>query len=304
MDTNLLETFAMVADAGGLSAAATMMGVPQSIVSRRIKELEGHCKAPLLYRHGRGVKLTAAGELLYRSARPLLEQFEAVVHSIGDQARRPAGIVSVAVSPAVLHIIGMPLIDEVRAAYPEINVQLLSGYSRYILEWLLQGRIDIGLLSDLGMSTQLNTDMVGEARIVLTARHDFALPVESKPGEISLSLLGNIPLVVPTRGLGLRRSIDMASAKAGVKLNVAYEMDDIGMVRQLVAAGRAASLLTRLATLDEVARGQFIERQLAGHTMKAPSVLGTARNRPITPAMKVVIPILKRVTAKALEQYG
>lgn len=304
MDTNLLETFAMVADAGGLSAAATMMGVPQSIVSRRIKELEGHCKAPLLYRHGRGVKLTAAGEMLYRSARPLLEQFQAVVHSIGDQATRPAGIVSVAVSPAVLHIIGMPLIDEVRTAYPEINVQLLSGYSRYILEWLLQGRIDVGLLSDLGMSTQLNTDLVGEARIVLTARHDFPLPPETRPGEIPLALLGDIPLVVPTRGLGLRRSIDMASAKAGVKLNVAYEMDDIGMVRQLVAAGRAASLLTRLATLDEVARGQFIEKQLGGHTMKAPSVLGTARNRPITPAMKAVIPILKRVTAKALEQYG
>lgn len=304
MDTNLLETFAMVAEAGGLSAAATMLGVPQSIVSRRIKELETHCRAPLLYRHGRGVKMTAAGEMLYRSARPLLEQFEAVIHSIGEQGTRPAGLVSIAVSPAVLNVIGMSLIDEVKAAYPDINLQLLGGYSRYILEWLLQGRIDIGLLSDLGMSTQLNPDLVGEARIVLTARHDFPLPADSKPGEISLAMLAGIPLVVPTRGLGLRRSIDMASAKAGVKLNVAYEMDDIGMVKQLVAAGRAASLLTRLATLDEVARGEFVEKQLMGSTMMASSVLGTARNRPITPAMKAVIPILKRVAAKALEQYG
>lgn len=61
MDVEALRTFVEVADAGGITAAAVRLGVPKSIVSRRLARLEEDLGAQLLARTNRGASLTEAG---------------------------------------------------------------------------------------------------------------------------------------------------------------------------------------------------------------------------------------------------
>lgn len=61
MDIEELRTFVEVADAGGLSSAATRLGLAKSIVSRRISRLESELGVQLLARSTRGAALTEAG---------------------------------------------------------------------------------------------------------------------------------------------------------------------------------------------------------------------------------------------------
>lgn len=300
METKLLDTFIMVADVGNFSAAATMLGVTQSIVSRRIGELESACGARLLYRHGRGVRLTLAGESLYESARPLVAQFASVLEGIASLDAQPSGAVGVAISPSLMSAVGLRLLEEMERLHPQIHLHLVTGYSRYVLEWLLQGRVDIGVLSDAGLSSQLHAEDLGSAPMVLSAHPDFALPASATAGEIKLGQLAGIPLIVPTKGQGLRKYLDVAAAKAGIVLNIAYEIDDISLTKDLIATGKAATVLSRLAIVKEVRAGTLLERRVVAPELRARSTLATALNRPVSAAMKAAITVLKTVTAELL----
>lgn len=301
MDTVLLETFVMVADAGGLSAAGSMLGVPQSIVSRRIKELESICAARLLYRHGRGVRLTPAGERLYQSARPLVAQVAALISSVAEVETQPAGVVTIAVSPSLMSAIGLPLIEALQQRYPRIRPNVISGFSRYIHEWLLQARVDIGVLSDLGLSSQLLAEPLGAVPVVLAAPPAFDLPAA---GEIAFADLARWPLAIPSRGQGLRRHVDLEAAKHGIALDIAYEIDDIWLSKELVLAGKAVSLLPRLAIIKEVAGGTIVERRLRPEEMSASFILVTSRNRPVTAAIKAAVGVLKEVTGATFDRLA
>ncbi|SFM15247.1 LysR family transcriptional regulator [Variovorax sp. OV329] len=299
MDTRILETFLLVAESGGLSSAASILGVPQSQVSRHVKELEESCGAPLLYRHGRGVSLTLAGERLREQLRPLLAQLQETLANVAAQDRKPAGPVDVALSPAFMRAAGLRLLDAMAADYPEVRVRLVSGNSRYVYEWVLHAQVDIGVLSDIGMSSQLLLEELGTARVVLVAHPDFALPdVGAAPAGLS-----GVPLRLPSPGQGLRRHIDIWAARHGVDLNVAYEIDDPDMTREIIATRRAAAIVSRLSIYRELADGTFVERPL-GEELKARTVLATARNRPVTPAMKATIQTLKSVSAQLFAEAG
>jgi len=313
MDTKVLETFLTVAESGGLSAAASVLGVPQSMISRRIKELESECRASLLYRHGRGVKLTAAGETLYASLRPLVEQLKSAVSCVADQDLAPSGAVTIAMSPSFMRGVGLRLLDAMRSRYPDVKVRLVSGYSRYVYEWLLQARVDIGVLSDVGMSAQLVMEDLGSASVVLTASRDFrgtggtggtGGAGGSGIADIGLPELLGLPLVLPSEGQGLRRHLDLWAAKQEIALNVAYEVDDIELAKELVAAGRGVAMLPRPAIHRELASGAFVERSLGPNALRVRSALATARNRPVTAAMKVTTQVLKSVAAEMFSDWG
>lgn len=61
LDIEDLQTFVVVADAGGVSAAARRLGVSKSIVSRRLFRVEAELGVQLLARTTRGAALTEAG---------------------------------------------------------------------------------------------------------------------------------------------------------------------------------------------------------------------------------------------------
>ena len=299
MDTRILQTFLLVAESGGLSSAASILGVPQSQVSRHVKELEEACGAPLLYRHGRGVRLTLAGETLKGTLAPLLAGLQEALANAGAQDRAPSGAVHVALSSSFIRPVGLRLLDAMAADFPDVRVRVVSGYSRYVYEWVLHAQVDIGVLSDVGMSPQLLLEELGTARVVLAASRDFPLP----PSDRVPPDLDGVPLRLPSSGQGLRRQIDLWAARHGLNLDVAYEIDDIDMTREIIATGRAAAIVSRLSVHRELAEGMFVERSL-GEDFKARTVLATARNRPITPAMKATIQTLKAVAAPLFEAIG
>ncbi len=303
MDIKVLETFIAVADAGSVSSAASILGISQPIISRRIKELEADCRTALLYRHGRGVKLTEAGESLCEAIRPLVLRYSDIVAGLAEKQTRPAGTVTVALSPSFLSAAGIGLLDAMRDRYPDVRLRLVSGYSRYIYEWLLQARVEIGVLSDIGLSAPMLLEDLGSVPVVLAARADLRLPPASA-GHVELADIAHLPLVLPSQGQGLRRHIDIAASKANVKLQIAYEIDDIALTRELVAAGRGATLLPRYAVYREVMRGEFAERRVGIGNFRARSVLATARNHPVTPAMRAAIEVVKEVARATFEKYA
>ena len=67
---NALKAFIATADQGSISVAAQKLHVTHGAVSRQIKLLEEELNIALITKHGRGIKLTDAGQQLYQSCQP------------------------------------------------------------------------------------------------------------------------------------------------------------------------------------------------------------------------------------------
>ena len=80
-----LETFVAVADAGGVSGAARRLGLPKSIVSRRLSRLESELGAQLLTRTTRGAALTEAGATFREHAARVVAELEAARDSLSPE---------------------------------------------------------------------------------------------------------------------------------------------------------------------------------------------------------------------------
>ena len=88
LDLNLLRVFAVVADTGSVTVAASRLYLTQPAVSAALRRLTTAVGAPLFVRQGRGLALTSRGERLRASLRPHLQAL--VDAALGDADFDPA----------------------------------------------------------------------------------------------------------------------------------------------------------------------------------------------------------------------
>lgn len=117
-----MRAFVRVAQAQSFREAARLEGITQSAVSKRVAALEDHLGVQLLRRNQRNVTLTTLGQAHYDDCVRLLEELGAAEARIHTEARSPAGIVRVAMSPVLSRLIVAPLIVEFTREYPRIEV--------------------------------------------------------------------------------------------------------------------------------------------------------------------------------------
>jgi DNA-binding transcriptional LysR family regulator len=99
-DLNTLAVFVAVAEARGFRAAGDRLGVSASAVSQSLRKLEDQLGVVLVHRTTRSVRLSDAGEDLYRSLAPALAQIDSGVAQVGERSREPRGTVRLLLPPA------------------------------------------------------------------------------------------------------------------------------------------------------------------------------------------------------------
>lgn len=141
-----------VADSGSLTAAARMLGVPLTTVSRRIADLEARLGARMLVRTTRRMALTDAGLAYVAAARRILEQVEEAEREASGEFIAPKGhlVLTAPLQFGRLHV--LPIVADFLAAHPAIDVHLMLA-DRHVD--LVADQIDlavrIGRLADSGM---------------------------------------------------------------------------------------------------------------------------------------------------------
>lgn len=125
MNFRRLKYFVKIVDIGSLTQAAEVLHIAQPALSQQVATLEGELNQQLLIRTKRGVTPTDAGKILYTHARAILrqcEQAQLAVHNVGQAL---SGQVSIGFAPGTAaSSITMPLLQAVRAEFPEIVIYL------------------------------------------------------------------------------------------------------------------------------------------------------------------------------------
>lgn len=298
MDLKRIEYLIQVAEFGSFSKAATVVGIAQPALGRQVQKLEEECGVRLLYRHGRGVSLTPEGEKLLERVRPLMRQLEAIATDMQDERSSPSGLVTIGMTPTICNMLGLQLITTVQKAYPKLRVNVISGYSGYIHEWLMEARLDLAILHDARRSQHVAVEHLADAKLSLVSSPSLLNPVDAKRSSLALRHLDGLPLVLPTQNHGLRRTLELAASHAGISLNVQYEVDTLELMKAIVLAGCAHTVLALPAVQSEIKAGQLIARRINQPDVETRLVLAKAANRPLTRAVRVI----EQETKKAFHQ--
>lgn len=138
-----LRSLAAIADSRRLADAAVRVHLTQSALSHQIRSLEDGYGIALFERAQRGLKLTAAGERLLRLAHVVLEEVGQAERDLLRLSGQTSGALRIALECHTCFDWLMPVMDEFRRRWPEVEVDLVAGFHADPLALLLAGKSDM-----------------------------------------------------------------------------------------------------------------------------------------------------------------
>lgn len=291
MELRQIRYFVGVSEAGSLLKASARLHIAQPALGLQIAALERNVGARLFDRSSRGVALTEAGRTFLEHARVLLADVERARAAVRETSQLPAGDVAIGLPTTVALVATVPILQTCREQLPEVRIKLVEGYSGFVREWLVSGRLDLALLFGDEADPVLSKEALLDDRLAFVSRAGGA----SAPRKMALSALSRWPLVLPGREHGLRRIIDEACETAGVALDVVAEIDSLPSVKRAVEAGLGSTILPRGAVADEVAAGRLRACAIDSPKLSRRVVCATCVTRPGTAAGTAVKHLVCRV---------
>lgn len=119
-----LRYFYLVAEAGGVSAAARRFGLSKATLSRALARLEERARGPLFDRVSTGVKLTSAGETLLEAARQATEAGSAADEVLRAVTDEPRGSLRIAASALSGQYLLGPVVARLAREYPKVTTRI------------------------------------------------------------------------------------------------------------------------------------------------------------------------------------
>ena len=236
-----LRYFLAVAETLHFSRAAGRLGMAQPPLSQQIRRLEELVGHRLFDRTTRGVRLTAAGEILAGRARGTLDKVEDDLAQVRRVGRGEEGTLTVGFAGSVMFTELPAAVETYRRRYPKVELRLRESVTSAQIAALLAGTLDLGFLRDgdptegIQMTTLLREPYVA----VLPAGHALvrkrALRVEDLRRE---------PFIFFDRSngpLAFDRTMECCE-KSGFRPRIVQEAPQWPTLVRLVAAGLGVSL--------------------------------------------------------------
>ena len=170
-----LRTLNALRSAGSLVRAAQLLNLTQSALSHQIKLLEDRYGAPLFERKSVPIGFTATGARLLQLADMVLPEVEQAEREVARLSQGDQGQLRVALECHTCFDWLMPVMDQFRQRWPEVEIDLVSGFHSEPAELLRSGAADLVIGSDY--SADFATDFATfplfrfEILVVLAQKH-------------------------------------------------------------------------------------------------------------------------------------
>jgi len=137
-----------LAETGSVSRAAQRVHLTQSAVSHQLKTLGEHYGTPIVKRQGQTVVLTEAGTRLVTTAKAVTREIQAAERDLSKLISKPSGKLRIALECHTCFDWLMPVMDAFRGHWPEIELDLVSGFHSDPLRLLADDRAEVVIISE------------------------------------------------------------------------------------------------------------------------------------------------------------
>jgi LysR family nitrogen assimilation transcriptional regulator len=194
--------------------------------------------------------------------------------------------------PSVGRRLAVPLVETFEREWPKARLAIVEGLSAHIAEWIVTGRVDVGLVHNPEPQPGLETEPVGDERIYLVSAGGRAR------NAVTLQELAKFPLVIPERTHAVRRLVEAQAALAGVKLDIAWEVSSVPAILALVRSGHGHAVLTHDAIADDEGGGRLVARPVGEPPLSQTLCIATSAARPASPLQRHVVRRLRELARR------
>lgn len=226
-----LKAFHYVALHGGFSRAARALNISQPSVSDQVRQLEQAHDMLLFYREARQVRMTAAGEALFRLTSELFEVEERIGALFDENRAALSGKLRIMADSAI-HI--TDAVRLFREANPEVFVTIRTGNTEDLLRRLRNYEAEIGVVGNAITAPDLDSVDLGRTPILaLVAKGAFSQVTDRIP----FRDLMRYPLIYRETGSRTRGQVEEVAARLKLPLRPSIEVEGREAMREVVASG-------------------------------------------------------------------
>jgi len=242
--------FYYVAKLGSFTKAANATSRTQSAISQQIKNLEEELGCQLLERIGkRKLRLTSAGERFFKFSETSLERYESLTEELNELKSLQIGHLRMAAPFTTLyHLFPFALKSYIKK-FPNVELTILDRSQQDILNLIKNGDIDLGLVLESIVQTDLTALRWKKVRTVLMTPIGHPL---AKVKRVTLKQIGKYPLILPPINLKYRSNLEEKFQKLGIDYRIIMESSNVELSSLYVEMGLGISFATIVKDLPEL----------------------------------------------------
>jgi DNA-binding transcriptional LysR family regulator len=254
-DLNDLQFFAAVVGHRSFSAAARVLGVPKSRVSRRVALLEERLGVRLLERSTRSLHVTEVGQQVYEHARAVIHEADAALDVALRMQSEPRGLVRISCPHGLQEVLANAF-PAFLAAHPSLRVQVIMTNRRVDL---IEEGVDIAIRIRERLDTDADVQLkkIGTSKRILVSAPQLlaAIGRPSAPGDLK-----RFPLLHQQEQPG--PSDWTLTSRAGQKETIEFQArlasGDFGLLVAAACAGVGIALVPRGNCSAELTSGRLV----------------------------------------------
>ncbi len=254
---NQLKVFYLAAKYRNFTTAAQLLNVTQPAVSLQIKSIEKFYGIRLFDKVGRQLVLTDAGEILYEYAEKIFGLTSEMVQTLNDLKDLKHGTLRIGTTATFAHHFMPELIASYQKFYPEIRIILYEGSSVDIVQTVLDGRNELGILGRLPYPRGIKWMPLMEQELWLVSSPTYPNAEKNVRG-ISIQQLAEYPLIFREMGSSIRYVVTDFCNLHHVVPSVRIESGSLAFIKDLVIQGYGLSFFIKAAVLEEIKEGKLI----------------------------------------------
>jgi DNA-binding transcriptional LysR family regulator len=264
MENFRLKVFRSVCDHLSFRRAAEELHMSQPAVTQQIHALEGELSVQLLDRTGGRVVLTPAGRILKKRAIEVAGIIALAQEELAALNGEHSGFLRAGASTSIAQYVLPPMLGCFQRENPRVQLQIRSGNTEEVVEWLIKGEIAIGLIEGPAMNKDVRLEPFLEDELMLL--YPVNHPWKDRES-LTIQDLKTAPFLMREQGSGTRRVLEAALEKAGLKTNdleVVMELDSSEAIISSVEAGLGIGFVTRAAILPRLPLGKIATAKIDG----------------------------------------
>lgn len=263
--------FDAVARRGSVRKAAETLHLTAAAVHQQVQNFEAQVGTPLFDRLPRGMRLTAAGEIVLAAVRRSQRDFDQALAQVEALRSLRRGRVSLGAPQASAEAVLPGVVTRMLRDHPGLEFDVRTGNGESLLRWLAGGEIDLAFCLQ-----RLPPPGVEEVRrwpqqlgAVVAPGHELA----ARSGRIRLRDCLAWPLALPAPDMELRLMAERIAQRERLPLRPVVETTSVAMIRTLAADGVAVGLLVQENVVQDVEAGRLRWLPLTETEGRAPIAL-------------------------------
>lgn len=221
MEMKQLLYFATLVTEGNITAASKKLHIAQPALSNHLKNLEEELGIKLFHRGSRKITLTDAGEILYNKANNILELGNSIKKDLEDTKKGIKGTLKIGTVSAIDADMLENHFFKFHKKYEKIKYEIYEGITPEIINLLLSGIIEIGIVRTPFESLGLNTIYMDSEPMIAAYSADYN--IDDLKEKVLIGQLKDKPLIIYRR---FKKVVLAAFQKEQINPNIICINDD------------------------------------------------------------------------------